>query len=88
MTLEEYAIGLKRSLEKREKTITRVAREINEQTYDDGTSLSIADKEKILDIIEHGELANDKDYLCHSDNSTWLKTVALLRSSVDGVRKK
>lgn len=88
MTLDQFAESLKQELKKNysQQAISLISEKINKATIN-GRSLTLDEKEKILDIVTHTYIGGKK-FLCDSDNSAWLNAVAILRSQVIGTKKK
>lgn len=89
MTLTEFAEQLKReySLDRSEENARRIAQKINNAKAG-GAPLSAEQKEEIIQRIEGVYIDGIKRRLRDSDNSAWLNAVAVVRSSVDGIKKK
>lgn len=85
MTLKEYAFTLKKRLmlNPTADTAKQITIELKNKKYSDGSNLTPKDIEYILDIIRYDRDDNGHVILKDSDNSTFLKTVALLKSNIN-----
>ena len=84
MTLKEYALTLKKRLmlNPTEDTAKHITIELKNKKYSDDSNLMPKDIEYILDIIQYDRDENGHVILKDSDNSTFLKTVAFLKSNI------
>lgn len=88
MTLEEFALNLKQEYinDRSQNSALTIAARINNAIIN-GRPLTIEEKERVLDLIENTYI-NGRKFICDSDNSDWIKAVAVLRSQVNGIKKK
>ena len=84
MKLEEYALKLKRELQlnQSQATINKIIHELSSITYEDDSKLSQEDIEKILDIMQYERTSDGSILIKDSDNSAFLKAVALLKANL------
>ena len=86
MTLEELALKFKNEIKANpsSQTVQRILSEINNIVYEDSKEkLSKLDKAKLLDLIKNNYTHKGYLILEHSDNSSFLKAVALLKSELE-----
>ena len=85
MSLEEYAFKLRKKLQQNptQKVAREIADEIKTITDAKGKKLSKKAIDRIIEIICYGSKINGKVQLRDSDNSIFLKAVAVLKSYIN-----